>query len=140
MDVSRSCCRSIAQRRVYVRRISVAGNTATRDEVVRREFRQFESSWYDGPQDQAVARPGRPPRLLQRCHIDNSEVPGTSDQVDLTVAIKEKPTGNILLGAGFSSADKVSLTASIKQENVFGTGNYLGIEFNTSKSSADHFG
>ena len=35
-------------RRVYVRRIDVAGNTRTRDEVVRREFRQFEASWYDG--------------------------------------------------------------------------------------------
>jgi outer membrane protein insertion porin family len=34
-------------RRAYVRRINVAGNTRTRDEVVRREFRQFESSWYD---------------------------------------------------------------------------------------------
>ena len=65
---ARSCVTLVAepQRRVYVRRINVAGNTRTRDEVVRREFRQFESSWYDGRQDQAVARPRRPPRLLQR--------------------------------------------------------------------------
>ena len=54
------------QRRVYVRRVNVAGNTRTRDEVIRREFRQFESSWYDGAQDQALARPRRPPRLLHR--------------------------------------------------------------------------
>lgn len=122
------------QRRVYVRRINVAGNTKTRDEVVRREFRQFESSWYDGPKIK-LSR-DRVDRLgfFSDVTVDNSEVPGTSDQVDLTVSIKEKPTGNILLGAGFSSADKVSFTASVKQENVFGTGNYLGIEFNTSKS------
>ncbi len=122
------------QRRVYVRRINVAGNTKTRDEVVRREFRQFESSWYDGPKIK-LSR-DRVDRLgfFSDVTVDNSEVPGTSDQVDLTVSIKEKPTGNILLGAGFSSAEKVSFTASIKQENVFGTGNFLGIEFNTSKS------
>ena len=35
-------------RRAYVRRINISGNTTTRDEVIRREFRQFESSWYDG--------------------------------------------------------------------------------------------
>lgn len=122
------------QRRVYVRHINVAGNTKTRDEVIRREFRQFESSWYDGPKIK-LSR-DRVDRLgfFSDVTVDNSEVPGTPDQVDLTVAIKEKPTGNILLGAGFSSADKVSFTASVKQENVFGTGNYLGIEFNTSKS------
>ena len=122
------------QRRVYVRHINVAGNTKTRDEVVRREFRQFESSWYDAPKIK-LSR-DRVDRLgfFSEVTVDNSEVPGTSDQVDLTVSIKEKPTGNILLGAGFSSADKVSFTASVKQENVFGTGNFLGIEFNTSKS------
>ncbi len=61
-------------------------------------------------------------------------MPGTPDQVDLTVTVKERPTGNLLLGAGFSSADKLSLTAAIKQENVFGSGNYLGLEVNTSRS------
>ena len=60
-------------------------------------------------------------------------MPGAPDQVDLTINVDEKPTGNLLLGAGFSSAEKLSLTASIKQENVFGSGNYLGIEVNTSK-------
>jgi outer membrane protein insertion porin family len=44
-------------------------------------------------------------------------------------------TGNLLVGAGFSSADKLSFTASIKQENVFGSGNYLGLEVNTSSSN-----
>lgn len=123
------------QRRVYVRRISVAGNARTRDEVVRREFRQFESSWYDGRRIK-LSR-DRVDRLgyFSEVNIETNEVPGTLDQVDLVLTIKEKPTGNLLLGAGFSSADRLSLTASVKQENVFGTGNYLGLELNTSKSS-----
>ncbi|MBI2731839.1 MAG: outer membrane protein assembly factor BamA, partial [Aquabacterium sp.] len=52
---------------------------------------------------------------------------------DLTITVEEKPTGNLMLGAGFSSAEKFTLTASVKQDNVFGTGNYLGVELNTSK-------
>jgi outer membrane protein insertion porin family len=121
------------QRRVYVRRVNVSGNSRTRDEVVRREFRQFESSWYDG-QKIRLSR-DRVDRLgyFKDVAIETEEVAGSPDQVDLQVNVTEKPTGNLLLGAGFSSAEKLSLTASIKQENVFGSGNYLGIELNTSK-------
>ncbi len=123
------------QRRVYVRRVNIAGNTRTRDEVIRREFRQFESSWYDGRKIK-LSR-DRVDRLgfFSEVNVESNEVPGTLDQVDLTITIKEKPTGNLSLGAGFSSADKLALTASIKQENVFGSGNYLGLEINTSRSS-----
>lgn len=121
------------QRRVYVRRINVAGNTRTRDEVVRREFRQFESSWYDG-QRIKLSR-DRVDRLgyFSNVAVDTDEVPGALDQVDLTVNVTEKPTGNLMLGAGFSSAEKLTLSGSIRQENVFGSGNYLGVEVNTSR-------
>ncbi|RRS03593.1 outer membrane protein assembly factor BamA [Aquabacterium soli] len=123
------------QRRAYVRRVNVAGNSRTRDEVVRREFRQYESAWYDG-QKIKLSR-DRVDRLgyFKQVSVDTAEVPGTQDQVDLTMTVEEKPTGNLMLGAGFSSADKLSLSASIKQDNVFGSGNYLGLEFNTSKSN-----
>ncbi len=122
-------------RRAYVRRVNVAGNNRTRDEVVRREFRQFESSWYDG--DKIRLSRSRVDRLgfFTDVGIDMQEVPATADQVDLTVTVVEKPTGNLQLGAGFSSADNLSLMLGIKQENVFGSGNYLGIELNTSKSN-----
>ncbi len=121
------------QRRVYVRRINVSGNTRSRDEVVRREFRQFESSWYDG--EKIRLSRDRVDRLgyFSEVNVETGEVPGTVDQVDLTLNVVEKPTGNLMLGAGFSSAEKLSLTASVKQDNIFGSGNYLGIEFNTSK-------
>ncbi|MGQ0597267.1 outer membrane protein assembly factor BamA [Aquabacterium sp.] len=121
------------QRRVYVRRVNVAGNSRTRDEVIRREFRQFEAAWYDG-QKIKLSR-DRVDRLgyFKQVNIETTEVPGTADQVDLTLTVEEKPTGNLMLGAGFSSAEKFTLTASVKQDNVFGTGNYLGVELNTSK-------
>jgi len=120
-------------RRVYVRRVNVAGNSRTRDEVIRREFRQFEQTWYDG-QKIKLSR-DRVDRLgyFKNVGVDTSEVPGTVDQVDLTITVEEKPTGNLMLGAGFSSAEKFTISGSIKQDNVFGSGNYLGIEVNTSK-------
>lgn len=122
-------------RRAYVRRINVSGNNRTRDEVVRREFRQFESSWYDG--DKIRMSRDRVDRLgfFTDVNVDTQEVTGTADQVDVTVNVVEKPTGNLQLGAGYSSSDSVSLLFGIKQENVFGSGNYLGIELNTSKSN-----
>ena len=120
-------------RRAYVRRINVVGNTRTRDQVVRREFRQFESSWYDG--DKIKLSRDRVDRLgfFNDVSVETQEVTGTSDQVDVSIAVVEKPTGNLQLGAGFSSADKVSLSFGVKQENVFGSGQYLGAQVNTSK-------
>lgn len=125
--------RAEPSRRAYVRRISVSGNNRTRDEVIRREFRQFESSWYDS--DKIKLSRDRVDRLgfFTEVDVETQEVPNAPDQVDLTVNVKEKPTGSLTLGAGFSSAEKVSLSFGIKQENVFGSGNYLGIDVNTSK-------
>jgi outer membrane protein insertion porin family len=120
-------------RRAYVRRINVVGNNRTRDEVVRREFRQLESAWYDG--DKIKLSRDRVDRLgfFTEVNIDTQEVPATTDQVDLTVNVVEKPTGSVSLGAGFSSTEKVALSFGIRQENAFGSGNYLATEINTSR-------
>ncbi|MCL4770960.1 MAG: outer membrane protein assembly factor BamA [Burkholderiaceae bacterium] len=120
-------------RRAYVRRIEVAGNNRTRDEVIRREFRQFESSWYDG--EKIRLSRDRVDRLgfFTEVNVETQEVPGAPDQVDLVVNVVEKPTGSLQLGAGFSSSEKLSFSFAIKQENIFGSGNYLGVDVNTSK-------
>jgi outer membrane protein insertion porin family len=119
-------------KRVYVRRINIAGNTKTRDEVIRREFRQFEDSWYDG--EKIKLSRDRVDRLgyFKEVTVNTPEVVGSTDQVDMNMRVEEKPTGNIMLGAGFSQADKLSLSGSISQENAFGSGNTVGIEVNTS--------
>ncbi|NCN69920.1 MAG: outer membrane protein assembly factor BamA [Rhodoferax sp.] len=120
-------------RRAYVRNINVAGNTRTRDVVVRREFRQLESSWYDG--EKIRRSRDRVDRLgyFSDVSVETQEVAGKADQVDLTLNVVEKPTGSISLGAGFSSGDGLGLSFGLKQENAFGSGNALGMEVNTSK-------
>ncbi|MDP3272578.1 outer membrane protein assembly factor BamA, partial [Limnobacter sp.] len=120
-------------KRVYVRRMNVGGNTRTKDEVIRREFRQFESSWYDSRKIQLSKE--RVDRLgyFSNVDIETQPVPGTSDQIDVNMQVEEKPTGNLLLGAGISSTDSLVLSAAIQQQNLFGTGKTVGLELNTSK-------
>ena len=121
-------------RRVYVRKVIISGNTRTRDEVIRREFRQFESAWYDGAKIKASR--DRVERLGyfkdKEVNIDTQEVPGAQDQVDVLLTVVERPTGAITVGAGYSSQQKLSLSGSIRQDNVFGSGNYLGIDISTA--------
>ncbi|WP_016835424.1 outer membrane protein assembly factor BamA [Herbaspirillum lusitanum] len=119
-------------KRVYVRHINIAGNTKTRDEVIRREFRQFEDSWYDG--EKIKLSRDRVDRLgyFKEVTVETPEVPNSNDQIDVNLKVEEKPTGNIMIGAGFSQTDKLSLTGSISQENAFGSGNTIGVEVNTS--------
>jgi outer membrane protein insertion porin family len=120
-------------RRAYVRRVNVAGNTRTRDEVIRRELRQFESSWYDS--EKIRLSRNRVDRLgyFSEVLAETSEVPGTPDQVDLNLQVKERPTGSVSIGAGFSSAEGLGLQFGINQQNAFGSGNSLGVQVNTSK-------
>jgi outer membrane protein insertion porin family len=125
-------------RRAYVRRILVAGNNRTRDEVIRREFRQLEAAWYDG--DKINLSRDRVNRLgyFTDVNVDTQEIPGAPDQVDLLFSVTEKPTGSISLGAGFSSTEKIALTFGIQQENAFGSGNYLALQVNTSKYNRNY--
>ena len=120
-------------RRVYVRRINVSGNARTRDQVVRRELRQFEDAWYDAEKirlsRERIGRLG----FFTDVRIDTVPVPETADQVDLNVIVKEQPTGAITLGVGLSSYEKLILSAGINQQNFLGTGNALAFSFNTSK-------
>lgn len=120
-------------RKVYVRRINLAGNTKTRDEVIRREVRQSENGWYD--QSKVTTSRERLNRLdyFKDVNIETPAVPGTSDQVDMNITVEEKPTGNILAGAGFSSSEGVVLSGSISQSNFLGSGNFVSVQTNTSK-------
>ncbi len=119
--------------RVYVRQVNITGNAKTRDMVIRREMRQFESSWFDSEKiDLSKKRLGRLGYFTET-DLSTQDVPGSPDQVDVRVKVTEKPTGAITVGAGFSSTEKLILSAGINQENAFGTGTSVGLNFALGK-------
>jgi outer membrane protein insertion porin family len=120
-------------RRVYVRRIDIAGNTRTRDEVVRREMRQLEGAFYDSSKIQLSRRRIDRTQYFSEVNVETQPVAGLQDQVDVLYTVKEKPTGAILFGVGFSSVENFALSASIRQANAFGTGKFLAATVNSGR-------
>lgn len=121
-------------RRVYVRRINISGNTRTRDEVIRRELRQFETAWYDA--DRIRLSRERLGRLgyLENVTVDTIPVPDAPDQVDLNFNVSERPSGSFMVGVGVSSVDKLVFTANVNQQNFLGTGSTMALGLNTGKT------
>ena len=119
-------------RRVYVRRIDITGNTATHDEVVRRELRQIEGGWYSAEKIRRSRIRLQRLGFFEDVTIETPRVPGTVDQVDMNVAVKERSTGSFLFGIGFSDADGLLLQGSVAQQNLFGTGKELRVAIDTS--------
>jgi outer membrane protein insertion porin family len=122
-------------RRVYVRRVNITGNTTTRDDIIRREVRQYESSWFDS--EKVRLSRDRIDRLgyFEKVEVETPAVPGSLDQVDVNFTIKERPTGSIQAGVGYSTTDHLVLNASYSQQNVFGSGQAVAIELNTSRAN-----
>jgi outer membrane protein insertion porin family len=122
-------------KRVYVRRVNMKGNTRTRDEVLRREMRQLETAWFSAE----LVRKSR--ERLQRLgyfddvSIETPAVPGSADQVDVDVSVKEKPAGNLAAGIGFSQSQGIILNASVTQNNFLGTGKRVSLALNTSAAT-----
>lgn len=119
--------------RAYIRRINISGNDKTRDEVIRREFRQMESGWFSTSKIKKSKQRIDKLDYFSEVNLDTSPVQGTSDQMDVNVKVAEKSTGSFQIGAGYSSLEKLTLMGGVTQSNVFGTGNYLSTQINTSK-------
>lgn len=120
-------------RRVYVNRINITGNDRTRDEVIRREFRQMEGAWHSTAQINRSKQ--RTDRLdfFTEVNVETPPVANKPDQVDINISVKEKPTGAIMFGAGYSDLEGIILNGSIAQNNIFGTGNFLSLSVNTGR-------
>ena len=119
--------------RVYVRRITFHGNTKTRDEVLRREMRQLEGAWFSTP---AVKRSReRIQRLpfIETVNVERRRVPGSPDLVDLDITVTERLAGSFTIGAGYSQAQGFLFNFSLQQDNAFGAGKRLAVDFNNSR-------
>jgi outer membrane protein insertion porin family len=116
--------------RVTVRQIQFKGNTRTTDEVMRREMRQFEGSWF------SQAAIDRSKVRLQRLgffesgsvEVETAPVAGSNDQVDVVFNVKETTSGSFTFGFGYSQLAGLTTTLQLSQNNFLGSGNQISVE------------
>jgi len=119
-------------KRVYVRQITFVGNSGTKDEVLRREMRQFEGGWFS---QAAIDRSRiRLQRLtyFESVSIETPAVPGTDDQIDVVVTVAERAAGSFSVGLGYSQIQGLIASLSIQQDNFLGSGKRVGLALSHS--------
>lgn len=125
-------------RRIYVRRVNIAGNTKTQDKVIRRELRQLEGDWLS---TRHVARSKtRLDRLgfFSDVNVQTVRIPGATDQVNLNYNVTEKPTGSLQAGVGYSDTQGAVINLSVTQDNFVGTGQRVGVNIDNSSVTTQY--
>ncbi len=115
------------KQKVYIRRAIIEGNTRTRDNVILRELRLSDGDMFMGSKLQ---------RSIQRLNLldffEQAEaelVPtGKEEEVDLQISVKEKNTGVIMAGFGYSTFSAFGVSGTIMEKNLFGKGYTTGIQ------------
>lgn len=121
--------------RVYVRRVNFSGNVVTRDEVMRREMRQLEGAQYSAQKIQRSIARLRRLGFFEEVTVETPSVPGSPDQVDVNVTVKERHTGTLVAGIGYSDAEGVMLNANVNFKNFVGTGKEVSVNVDSSPST-----
>jgi len=119
--------------RVYVRRVNFYGNAKTRDEVMRRELRQLEGGWISTSMVERSKVRLRRLGYFEDVNVETPAVPGSTDQVDVNFTVKERPSGNLLLGLGFSQSAGIIFNTNVTQDNFLGSGKSVSFAFNNSE-------
>ncbi len=122
-------------KRIYVRRVNYAGNTATRDDVLRREMRQWEGATYSASKIQRSRARLQRLGFFEDVSVETPAVPGVPDQVDMNIKVKERSTGSLLVGVGYSDTDGFLINASVSQQNLLGSGKDLSVRLDNSSAS-----
>lgn len=124
--------------RTYVNRISFAGNTNTADEVLRREMRQMEGA----PASKAALEQSkvRMERLgyFANVNYETTQVPGTSDQINVDFTVEEQLSGSIGGSLGYGQVQGLIISANLQMANFLGTGKSVGVNANTSSFSTNY--
>ncbi|MGH8530586.1 MAG: outer membrane protein assembly factor BamA [Nevskiales bacterium] len=114
-------------RRVYVRQINFAGNSATDDETLRREMRQLEGATFSrAAVERSRERLQRLP-FLEEVQVETDKVPGSEDLVDVDFDVKERAAGAIQIGVGFSDAAGFLINGSVTNSNFRGSGDRVSV-------------
>lgn len=113
--------------KVYFGEINISGNTKTRDKVVRRELKIFEGELYNETNKResiaAVKRLG----YFEDVNFKTSSDPNNQEVMDVEIVVKERQTGSLQMGAGFSTGKGFMFNAQISEQNLFGKGQKLSL-------------
>lgn len=113
--------------KIYFERIEIAGNTRTRDKVIRRELRVYEQELFSATDIKRSIQNLRRLEFFEDVNFSTS--PGTSpNKMNLKINVKERPTGTFGVGAGYSTQDRVVGMIEISQNNLFGRGQRLQLQ------------
>ena len=121
-------------KKVYINRITISGNTRTQDEVVRREIGVSEGGIYSRSILKESIMKLRRLGYFSNVEMDATQVVGMVDKIDLNIRVLETKTGAISFSVSHSNNYGVSIGAGIKEKNIFGSGNTLNAQFKLSES------
>lgn len=118
--------------RVYVRRINFSGNSSTRDEVLRREMRQFEGGWFSAGKVQRSRERLQRLGFFDDVNIETPAIPGVPDMVDVNITVKERAVNTFMASIGYSDQDGALLSGNLSFKNLMGTGKEASLSIDTS--------
>jgi outer membrane protein insertion porin family len=112
------------EQKVRFERITISGNTSTRDKVIRRELRIVEGEFFSAKNLKRSTLNLHRLGYFEDVQVKTSK--GTADNLmNVDINVKERPTGSFSVGAGYSSVDSAFTTISVSQKNLFGYGQKL---------------
>lgn len=122
--------------KVYFGRFNVVGNSKTRDKVVRRELKILEGELYNETNKRKSLESVRRLGFFEEVNFKQITPPGQPNLMDIEIVVKERTTGSIQVGAGYSSYNGFILNGSVDQKNLRGLGQKLSASINYSKQSS----
>ena len=128
----------IPAEKMRVRKISFEGNTRTMDDVLRREMRQMEGAQFSSTDVQRSKIRLQRLRYISSVNTRYSKVPDEPDLLDIQVTVEERFSGSFTVGAGYSQDQGALFNLGLTNDNIFGTGNRLGITFNNNKAQEQY--
>lgn len=122
--------------KVYFGRIATVGNSKTRDKVIRRELRILEGELYNETRRRESEARVRRLGFFEDVAFNTKAPKGRPDVMDIDIVVKERNTGTIQIGAGYSSYNGAVFNGQVNQINFLGRGQKLGVSIDLSKRNS----
>lgn len=121
-------------KKVYINRITIVGNTRTQDEVIRREIGINEGGLYSNTElDESIKKIKRL-GFFSDVKMEVSKLKNFSDKINLHFSVEETKTGTFSIGLSHSNSSGASFNMGVKENNFLGTGNTLNAAFSNSEA------